>query len=330
MIRLLIPLLLAIGQTAQEPAIDSASMVIEKSSGQTASHDTGVTAEQSSEQGIGETAEHATNQATGHTAGPTAGHGEESAPPPELPNIIEIIHLKYKNRLTDFLFAWRLVIFSSIVWLVLGFMAFIVFRKRTLIPGPLQNFLEWVVEMLSNMVVSILGDEGRRYVPFVGTLFMYIFCMNIMGLIPGFFSSTSKLNTTLALALCVFLYVQFTGIRNFGPLGYIYHLAGSPKSVVEWCLVWLNFPLHIIGELAKPLSLSLRLFGNIAGEDMLLAIFVILGVSVMSFMHLPIGLPLHLPFIFLALLTSFVQALVFALLATIYFSLMSHHEEESH
>jgi F-type H+-transporting ATPase subunit a len=99
---------------------------------------------------------------------------------------------------------------------------------------------------------------------------------------------------------------------------------------VEWCLVPLNLPLHIIGELAKPVSLSLRLFGNISGEDMLLAIFATLGVTILSFINLPVGLPLHVPFIFLAMLTSFVQALVFSLLATIYFSLMSHHEEENH
>jgi len=98
-------------------------------------------------------------------------------------------------------------------------------------------------------------------------------------------------------------------------------------------LVPLNLPLHIIGELAKPLSLSLRLFGNISGEDMLLAIFVGLGISITAILHPPAwmpGLPLQLPFIFLALLTSFVQALVFTLLSTIYFSLMTHHEEEEH
>ena len=115
-----------------------------------------------------------------------------------------------------------------------------------------------------------------------------------------------------------------------GIIGYFHHLAGSPKSTVEWCLVPLNLPLHIIGELAKPMSLSLRLFGNISGEEMLLAIFGLLGVAILSFMELPIGVPLHVPFIFLALLTSFVQALVFSLLTTIYFSLMSHHEDEHH
>jgi F-type H+-transporting ATPase subunit a len=266
-----------------------------------------------------------------HTAG-AAEHGAEAAAAhgPEFPNIIEILHYEIHSDFTQFLFDFRIVIFSLIVGAILSILVIAAYRRRSLVPGPLQNFVEWVVGGLSNMVISVLGEKGRKYVPFLGTLFIYIFCMNIFGLIPGMFSSTSKLNTTLGLAICVFLYVQFTGIRNFGILGYVYHLAGSPKSVVEWCLVPLNLPLHIIGELAKPVSLSLRLFGNISGEDMLLAIFAGLGVTIMSFMHLPVGIPLHLPFIFLALLTSFVQALVFTLLATIYFSLMSDHEDENH
>lgn len=265
-------------------------------------------------------------------AADVAEHGAETAVAhgPEFPNIIEILNHYIGSDFTQFLFDFRIVIFSLIVGAILSILVIAAYRRRSLIPGPLQNSVEWVVEGLSNMVIAVLGKQGRKYVPFLGTLFIYIFCMNIFGLIPGMFSSTSKLNTTLGLAICVFLYVQFTGIRNFGILGYVHHLAGSPKSIVEWCLVPLNLPLHIIGELAKPVSLSLRLFGNISGEDMLLAIFAGLGVTIMSFMHLPVGLPLHLPFIFLALLTSFVQALVFTLLATIYFSLMSHREEESY
>ena len=115
--------------------------------------------------------------------------------------------------------------------------------------------------------------------------------MNILGLMPGMFSSTSKLNTTLALAICVFGFVQFEGIRAQGLWGYIFHFMGSPKSTVEWCLVPLNLPLHIIGELAKPISLALRLFGNISGEDMLLAIFVGLGILITSALHPPAWLP---------------------------------------
>ena len=259
-------------------------------------------------------------------------HGGEAVAEhsPEFPNLIEILNHYFHSGFTQFLFEYRIVVYSVIVAVFLSLMAYTAYRKRSLIPGPAQNLMEWIVEVLTNMVVSILGERGRKLVPFIGTLFLYIFCMNLLGLIPGMFSSTSKLNTTLALAICVFLYVQFTGLRNFGIIGYVHHMAGSPKSVVEWCLVPLNLPLHIIGELAKPVSLSLRLFGNISGEDMLLAIFATLGVTILSFIPVPIGLPLHVPFIFLALLTSFVQALVFSLLATIYFSLMTHQEEENH
>jgi F-type H+-transporting ATPase subunit a len=269
--------------------------------------------------------------AVADTAIQTTSHIAEQGAP-EFPNIIEILHQTYQghNVLINFLFQFRIVFFSTIVWLILGLLAYLAFRKRTLIPSPIQNFMEWVVESLANMITGVLGERGKRFVPFIGTLFVYIFAMNLFGLIPGMFSPTSKLNTTLALALCVFLYVQYTGLRSFGILGYMHHLAGSPKSGVEWALVPLNLPLHIIGELARPVSLSLRLFGNITGEDMLLAIFATLGVSVLSFTHLPIGLPLQLPFIFLAILTSFVQALVFTLLTTIYFSLMSTHDEEHH
>ncbi len=275
---------------------------------------------------VGHHAADTLHAAAGHAAEHGGGH-------PELPNWIELAHKLFPGNVTDFLMAWHVPIFSAVVWLLLSYFAIRVYSKRTLIPGPLQNFMEFCVEALNNLVCGIIGEGGKRYVPFLGTLFVYIFAMNILGLFPGMFSSTSKLNTTLALAICVFLYVQFEGIRVQGVGGYLHHLAGSPKSGVEWALVPLNLPLHIIGELAKPISLSLRLFGNISGEDMLLAIFAGLGILITSgFLPswLP-GVPLQLPFIFLALLTSFVQALVFTLLSTIYFSLMtSHHEEAEH
>ncbi|MCD6161132.1 MAG: F0F1 ATP synthase subunit A [candidate division Zixibacteria bacterium] len=292
-----------------------------------------------------EAAEHAADTAytiAGHAADTlhvVAGHAAEAAAhgghggQPELPNWLELANILFPGSITDFLMQWHVPIFSLFATLFLSFFCIIAYRKRTLIPGKLQNFIEYVVESLSNMVIGIIGESGRRYIPFLGTLFIYIFAMNILGLFPGMFSSTSKLNTTLALAICVFLFVQFEGIRVQGFFGYFYHFMGSPKSVVEWCLVPLNFPIHIIGELAKPISLSLRLFGNISGEDMLLAIFVGLGIAITMALNAPAwvpGLPLQLPFIFLALLTSFVQALVFTLLSTIYFSLMTTHEEEEH
>jgi F-type H+-transporting ATPase subunit a len=112
-------------------------------------------------------------------------------------------------------------------------------------------------------------------------------------------------------------------------LKYILHFAGNPRSAVEWAMVPLLMPIHVIGELAKPVSLSLRLFGNIMGGETLLAVFMGLGISILAFAHLPVGIPLHVPFMFLELLTTLIQALVFTLLSTIYFALiMPHHEHE--
>jgi F-type H+-transporting ATPase subunit a len=199
-----------------------------------------------------------------------------------------------------------------------------------MVPSGLQNVVEMVIEGLETFIVGVIGPQGKRFVPFLGTLFLYIYFMNISGLIPFLKSSTASLNQTLALALCVFFYVQYTGIKELGLKGYFDHLLGTPRNVIQWSLVPLMLPIHVIGELAKPMSLSLRLFGNVTGEDILILIFVGLGTTIMSFTNLPIGIPLQLPFIFLALLTSLIQALVFMLLSTIYFAMMLPHEEEGH
>lgn len=253
---------------------------------------------------------------------------------PELPNIITILY----HRLSDspfisFLHHWENIIFAFSVAIGLSVLSYAATHKRTLVPGKLQNFMEMVVEGLDNFVRGILGPEGRRFTPFLGTLFIYIWCMNMAGLIPGLMSPTggkNGINITAGMAICVFFYVQYFGIRKLGLIGYVDHLMGNPRSVIQWVLVPLNLPVHIIGELAKPMSLSLRLFGNITGEDVLLAAFVGLGIAATAFLHSPVGLPLHVPFIFLALLTGTIQALVFALLSTVYFSMMMGEHGEEH
>jgi F-type H+-transporting ATPase subunit a len=213
--------------------------------------------------------------------------------------------------------------------------AYLASRNPSLVPTPLQNFVEAIVDYISKFVVEILGPKyGPRYVPFLGTLFIYIFAMNLFGLIPFMHSPTSSLNVTVALALTVFLYVQYTGFKELGPLGWADHMLGSPRDVTGWLLVPLMLPIHLLGELAKPISLSCRLFGNIFGEDMLLVAFATLGISILSFTHLPFGLPLHALFFPLALLGSGLQAMVFTVLSTIYFLLMlphdEHHAEHGH
>jgi len=157
--------------------------------------------------------------------------------------------------------------------------------------------------------------------------------MNVAGALPLGKSPTASPNTTVALALCVFVYVHYIGLTRNGPLGYVKHLAGNPQSPVEWAFVPIMFPIHILGEIARPVSLSLRLFGNVSGEDVLLFAFCSLGVTALSAFHSPVGIPFQVPFIFLALLTSFIQALVFTLLSTIYILLWlphEHHAAEGH
>jgi F-type H+-transporting ATPase subunit a len=208
--------------------------------------------------------------------------------------------------------------------LIIG--ALVVHKKRQMIPGPFQNFIEMLIEGLYNLIYSMLGKETDRYIPFLGTLFLYIWIMNLIGIIPFLHAPTSALNLTASLAITVFLYVQYTALTRLGPGKYFFHLMGDPHSGVEWALVPINLPLHIIGEFVKPFSLSLRLFGNILGEDILIATMISLGVLSLSVFGSPVGIPFQLPFYFLALLTSTIQALVFTMLSTAYLMMVLPHE----
>jgi F-type H+-transporting ATPase subunit a len=258
-----------------------------------------------------------------------AEEAAEESGPQKFPNAIGVLSKAFHDQpWAHFLHQYEVILYSLLVALILAIVAWRASRNPQMIPGPFQNAVEYLVESLHDFVVGILGPKhGPRYVPFLGTLFVYILAMNLFGLIPFMDSPTSSLNVTVALAITVFLYAQWIGLRELGLVGFVDHLAGNPRSVTQWMLVPLMLPIHILGEFAKPISLSCRLFGNIFGEDMLLVAFVSLGVTCLSFTHLPFGLPLQLPFLFLALLTSTLQALVFTVLSTIYFLLMLPHDE---
>lgn len=267
-------------------------------------------------------------------AAEAAGGGEASLEPP---NIILLLHHYFPHSpIVEFLHHFENPFFSAIVIFILVFVARQATRKTQLIPGKLQNLVETAVESLDDFVTGVMGPAGRRFTPFIGTLFLYILVQNLIGIVPGMKAPTSSINTTVALALTVFFYVQYTAIRMNGILGYLDHLAGSPRPhgvigfLIALVSVPFNFVLHTLGELTKPLSLSLRLFGNIFGEDVLIGQMLVLGVAALAFMHSPVGLPLQFPFYLLAILTSTIQALVFSLLSTIYIFLMFPHAEEGH
>jgi len=261
--------------------------------------------------------------------------GQESLEPP---NIISVLHHYFpESGVVDFLHHAELPLFSAVAVLGLVTVARIASRNPTLVPGNAQNAVEAMVDTLDQFVVGVMGSVGRKFTPFVGTLFLYILTMNLMGIIPGMRSPTSSINTTIALAIVVFFYVQYTGLRSLGIIGYLDHLAGTPrpKGVAGYliCLISVPFNLviHISGELTKPLSLSVRLFGNIFGEDVLIGQMLVLGILALSFIDSPVGIPLQLPFYLLAILTSVIQAVVFSLLSVIYlFLMLPHHEEQGH
>ena len=225
---------------------------------------------------------------------------------------------------------WENVVFSLAIALTLSVLAWRFGRRPTMVPARGQNLLESLVEAIDGLVHSILGHQGRQYTPFVGSLFLYIWFMNVAGLIPGVKSPTSSLNTTIALALVVFGFVHYTGIKRLGVIGYCDHLAGQPRDIVGWLLVPLMLPIHLLGELIKPLSLSLRLGFNVFAEDVLLAVLVGLGIAAGLALHVPIGIPIQIFVVPLVLIFSTVQALVFSLLASVYIAQMLPHAEEGH
>ena len=199
---------------------------------------------------------------------------------------------------------------------IVGLSLFAIFSTRKLKKTPesgTQNFVELVVSLLNNFVVDIIGPGGEKHTPFIGTLFLYILCMNLMGLIPALKSPTGSLSITASIAVIVFIYYNVAGIMATGVKSWFMHLLGDP--------IWLfplMFPIHVIGELARPVSLAIRLFGNIFGEETVIAILA--GMSLMIIPHV-IAIPFQFPMMLFGVFTAFVQALVFSTLTTIYISI---------
>jgi F-type H+-transporting ATPase subunit a len=250
---------------------------------------------------------------------------------PEIPNIFTLInHLFKGERWAYYLHDWDTVLFALILALVIAAVFILAARKNEMVPSGLQNAVEYLVDLLRKFVLDVLGPEGEKYVPFLGTLFVYILCMNWMAVIPFAKPPTSSVNVTIALALMVFCLVQYLNIRNWGLKGFLYHMMGSPKDLMGWLLVPLMLPIEILTQITRPLTLALRLFGNIAGEDILIGAAALFGVYLLSSSNLWVGIPTQLPFIFLALLTGLMQALVFTLLSAIYILLSMPPKDETH
>lgn len=179
----------------------------------------------------------------------------------------------------------------------------------------LKNIFQVAVESLFNLVKGVITEHPEDYFPLMAAIFIYIFTSNMIALVPGFLPPTENINTNLAVSVTVFIYYNAMGIKRQGLKAYLAHFMGP--------ILWLGpmiFAIEIFGNFLRPISLSLRLFGNINGDHQVLQAFTDL---------VPIGVPV----IFLAfgIFVSFIQAFVFTLLSTIYVGLAvevhDHHEE---
>ncbi len=197
-------------------------------------------------------------------------------------------------------------------------------RRAGRIPRGLQTLWEMYIGWLRNFCREQIGCNGAGYVPMLGTLLLYILLLNQFGLVPGFLTPTMSLNVTAALALCVFLAVQWSGFAQQGFLGYLMHFVGSP-----WWLFPINIPVHIIGELAKPLSLAIRLFGNMFGEETAIYRMLALGAAILPFTYVPI--PVHFINVLIHMVIGPIQAFIFFILAAAYIEMAtSSHAHDEH
>ena len=188
-----------------------------------------------------------------------------------------------------------------LVMLILVVVAFLASRAIKIVPGGVQNLMESIVAGIENLTEETMGPKGKTYFPLLATFALFILVSNLIALVPGFYPPTANLNTNAALALTVFVMTHAIGFKEHG-VSYLKHFMG-PVLV----LAPLIFVIELIGHIARPLSLTLRLFGNMYGHEIVLMIFLML---------VPFLLPV--PMMLMGVLVAFIQTFVFTLLAMIY------------
>lgn len=198
-------------------------------------------------------------------------------------------------------------------WIVMGLLVITAWyaTRRLSVEPPLshwQNLLEIVITYIREQIREITLQQPDRYLPFLGTLFLFIAVSNMLAIVPGYSPPTGSLSTTAALAICVFLAVPVYGIARDGFIGYLKHYSQPTVFMI---------PFHIINELSRTLSMAVRLFGNIMSGSMILAI--LLSIT-----------PLFVPIVMevLGMLIGLVQAYIFAVLATVYIASAARVHEE--
>jgi len=208
-----------------------------------------------------------------------------------------------------YLFLAHMLLTAGIV-IVLAKMAV---KNLKVVPSGTQNVMEAYLQGVVAMGADVMGREkAKRYMPLVATLGLFIGIANLIGVVPGFEAPSAFLDFTLALALIVFIYYNFEGIRRNGVVEYFKHFLGP-----VWWLAWLMFPIEIVSHISRIISLSFRLFGNVKGDDMFLMVLLMLA---------PWLLPM-IPFALLAFM-ALLQAFIFMMLTYVYLGgAVTLHEE---
>lgn len=201
------------------------------------------------------------------------------------------------------------VTYGWLVMILLLVLAKLGVSTLEMVPKGGQNFFETAITGIEEFMIGITGEHGRFVFPLIATLGFFILCSNYLGMIPGFFAPTANINTTAACAIIVVVFTHAIGVRFHG-VAYVKHFMGP-----VWWLTPLIMPIELIGHGARVLSLSIRLFGNVFGEELVLGILFFLA-----------GLYLApLPMMFLGLFTGFIQAFIFCLLSMMYFAGAMEH-----
>lgn len=237
------------------------------------------------------------------------------------------------------------VTYTWLVMIILAAFAFAASRHVQLVPRGAQNVFEVILEQFQQMIEDVMGHEGLRYLPIIASLGLFILTGNLLGLVPGMAGPTANLNTTAACALVVFFTYHWIGVRKQGAINYLKHFMGP----VPLALKPLMFVIEIISHLARPLSLTLRLFGNMVGGHILLAIiFFLMGLqgligwalsgsvagAVVGGIGGAVMVVFTVGFLYpLKMLVSLLQAFIFVMLTMLYISgaieESEHHGEHS-
>ena len=209
--------------------------------------------------------------------------------------------------------------YVTYAWLAMAILILMAIFVRTsikLVPSGFQNFMEVAIDSIYNLCEENLGEHWTEtFFPLIGTLGLYILICNYMGLIPGFDSPTANINTTAACAIPVFFATHYYGIKVHG-FKYINHFLGPIRSIFTLPLMIMMFFIEVIGHLVRPVTLSVRLFGNMMAKHILLVVLAILT---------PIAIPVFI--LVLGTIVGLVQALVFVLLSIMY---LAGAVEEAH